>query len=213
MGRRNENVCLPVGDCPWNLHFSISYHWLTLRIPWQGSLRDQTEQVDEYVIPRGDWFESVSSPHYLAEIVTLSLSLCAHACFHFLSILWYCEVLKITPIVSIFMVLIAFLIIICRLYTLVFWLLVEEQISQSGYFLDLWYNSFPILHFSWFFFSFAIVHFDPYLNTSVLFSSHWQVANLAFAAAETHRWYLRKFDNYPINRFAIIPFLYWAFDT
>lgn len=83
---------------------------------------------------------------------SLSLSLCAHACCHFLSILWYCEVLKITPIVSIFMVLIAFLIIICRLYTLVFWLLVEEQISQSGYFLDLWYNSFPILHFSWFFF-------------------------------------------------------------
>lgn len=91
---------------------------------------------------------------------SLSLSLCVHACCHFLSILWYCEVLKVMPIVSIFMVLIviifmvliAFLIIICRLYTLVFWLLVEEQISQSGYFLDLWYNSFPILRFSWFFF-------------------------------------------------------------
>ncbi|XP_057974802.1 polyprenol reductase 2-like isoform X2 [Malania oleifera] len=34
------------------------------------------------------------------------------------------------------------------------------------------------------------------------------VANLAFAAAETHRWYLHKFDNYPRGRFAIIPFVY-----
>ncbi|KAG6653404.1 hypothetical protein CIPAW_05G074000 [Carya illinoinensis] len=34
-----------------------------------GSLRDHVEQVDEYVIPHGDWFEIVSSPHYLAEIV------------------------------------------------------------------------------------------------------------------------------------------------
>lgn len=35
-----------------------------------------------------------------------------------------------------------------------------------------------------------------------------QVVNLAFAAAETHRWYFRKFDNYPRNRFAIIPYVY-----
>ncbi|KAK6155408.1 hypothetical protein DH2020_009656 [Rehmannia glutinosa] len=34
------------------------------------------------------------------------------------------------------------------------------------------------------------------------------VTNLAFAAAETQRWYLRKFDNYPRNRCAIIPFVY-----
>ncbi|TXG64675.1 hypothetical protein EZV62_011669 [Acer yangbiense] len=34
------------------------------------------------------------------------------------------------------------------------------------------------------------------------------VANLAFAAADTHRWYLQKFDNYPSNRRAIIPFVY-----
>jgi len=33
-------------------------------------------KVDEYVIPHGDWFEIVSTPHYLAEIVrSLSLSL------------------------------------------------------------------------------------------------------------------------------------------
>ncbi|KAL5788741.1 hypothetical protein ACOSP7_005690 [Xanthoceras sorbifolium] len=34
------------------------------------------------------------------------------------------------------------------------------------------------------------------------------VANLAFAAADTHRWYLQKFDNYPSNRRAIVPFVY-----
>lgn len=34
------------------------------------------------------------------------------------------------------------------------------------------------------------------------------VANLVFAAAETHRWYRRKFDNYPGSRYAIIPFVY-----
>ncbi|KAH7517728.1 hypothetical protein FEM48_Zijuj09G0095100 [Ziziphus jujuba var. spinosa] len=34
-----------------------------------GSLRDHKEQTSEYVIPHGDWFQIVSSPHYLAEIV------------------------------------------------------------------------------------------------------------------------------------------------
>ncbi|XXG86105.1 hypothetical protein AAC387_Pa11g1065 [Persea americana] len=34
-----------------------------------GSLRERKEQVDEYTIPHGDWFEIVSCPHYLAEIV------------------------------------------------------------------------------------------------------------------------------------------------
>ncbi|KAM7263385.1 hypothetical protein ACFE04_001068 [Oxalis oulophora] len=34
-----------------------------------GSLREHKDQVDKYVVPRGDWFELVSSPHYLAEIV------------------------------------------------------------------------------------------------------------------------------------------------
>lgn len=35
-----------------------------------------------------------------------------------------------------------------------------------------------------------------------------QVANLVLAAAETHRWYRRKFENYPTNRVAVIPFVY-----
>ncbi|KAJ7967241.1 polyprenol reductase 2-like [Quillaja saponaria] len=34
------------------------------------------------------------------------------------------------------------------------------------------------------------------------------VANLVFAAAETHRWYIQKFEDYPRNRFAIIPFVF-----
>ncbi|XVF59742.1 hypothetical protein PTKIN_Ptkin07bG0300400 [Pterospermum kingtungense] len=34
------------------------------------------------------------------------------------------------------------------------------------------------------------------------------VANLTFAAAETHRWYLRKFEDYPRNRWAVLPFVY-----
>ncbi|KFK40072.1 hypothetical protein AALP_AA3G326600 [Arabis alpina] len=34
-----------------------------------GSLRESPSQAKEYVIPHGDWFRMVSSPHYLAEIV------------------------------------------------------------------------------------------------------------------------------------------------
>ncbi|OMO74423.1 hypothetical protein CCACVL1_16748 [Corchorus capsularis] len=89
------------------------------------SLRAHSEQVDDYVIPTGDWFELVSSPHYLAEIV-----------------------------------------------------LYAGLVIASGGDLTVW----------------------------LLFL--FVVANLGFAAAETHRWYLRKFENYPTNRFAIIPFVY-----
>lgn len=34
-----------------------------------GSLRQHKKQTDEYAVPHGDWFEVVSCPHYLAEIV------------------------------------------------------------------------------------------------------------------------------------------------
>ncbi|KAA8536038.1 hypothetical protein F0562_028516 [Nyssa sinensis] len=91
-----------------------------------GSLRENTVHADEYVIPRGDWFEYVSSPHYLAEIVIYGGFVVA-----------------------------------CGGADLTIWLL------------------------------FGFV-----------------VANLAFAAAETQKWYRLKFDNYPSNRFAIIPFVY-----
>ncbi|KAJ6937032.1 LOW QUALITY PROTEIN: polyprenol reductase 2-like [Populus alba x Populus x berolinensis] len=90
-----------------------------------GSLREHVGKVDEYVIPHGDWFEIVSSPHYLAEIVIYA--------------------------------------------GIVF--------GSGGADLTIW----------------------------LLFG--FVVSNLIFAAAETHRWYLQKFDNYPSNRVAIIPFL------
>ncbi|KAL0334625.1 UNVERIFIED_CONTAM: Polyprenol reductase 2 [Sesamum radiatum] len=92
----------------------------------QGSLRDNDEKVDDYAIPRGDWFEYVSSPHYLAEIVIYG-----------------------------------------------------GLVVASGF------SDITI----WLLFGFV-------------------VANLVFAAAETQRWYIRKFDNYPRNRYAVFPFVY-----
>ncbi|XP_059654056.1 polyprenol reductase 2-like [Cornus florida] len=91
-----------------------------------GSLRESTEQVDDYVIPHGDWFEYVSSPHYLAEIVIYA----------------------------------------------------GLVVASGGADITIW----------------------------LLFG--FVVANLVLAAAETQRWYLRKFDNYPSNRLTIIPFVY-----
>ncbi|ESW03737.1 hypothetical protein PHAVU_011G038300 [Phaseolus vulgaris] len=89
-----------------------------------GSLRHST-QAEEYVIPQGDWFEIVSSPHYLSEIVI-------YASF---------------------------------------------VVATGGSNLTIW----------------------------LLFA--FVVANLSFAAVETHKWYRQKFEDYPTSRFAIIPFL------
>ncbi|CAN7090251.1 hypothetical protein IGI04_033872 [Brassica rapa subsp. trilocularis] len=91
-----------------------------------GSLRESPSQVKEYIIPHGDWFEIVSSPHYLAEIVL------------------YAGLL----------------------------------IASGGTDVTIW----------------------------LLFG--FVVGNLTLAAGETHRWYLRKFENYPANRNAIFPFVY-----
>ena len=46
---------------------------LEMMISCQGELREGKEKANDAVIPRGDWFELVSSPHYLAEMVILSL--------------------------------------------------------------------------------------------------------------------------------------------
>ncbi|KAL9244965.1 hypothetical protein vseg_018677 [Gypsophila vaccaria] len=46
------------------------------------------------------------------------------------------------------------------------------------------------------------------LDVTVWLLFAFVVTNLTFAAAETHRWYHRKFDDYPSNRYAIIPFVY-----
>ncbi|GLJ16228.1 hypothetical protein SUGI_0272240 [Cryptomeria japonica] len=91
-----------------------------------GSLRTENqEESTDYFIPYGDWFEIVSCPHYLAEIVI------------------YAGVL----------------------------------IATGGLDLTVW----------------------------LLFG--FVVANLTFAAVETHKWYLHKFDNYPPSRWSIIPFV------
>ncbi|KAF7802224.1 polyprenol reductase 2-like isoform X1 [Senna tora] len=90
-----------------------------------GSLREHSKQVDEYVIPHGDWFQLVSSPHYLAEIVIYG----------------------------------------------------GFVVASGGANITIW----------------------------LLFV--FVVVNLAFAAVETHRWYLHKFEDYPTTRFAIIPYI------
>lgn len=91
-----------------------------------GSTRKRKDQTDEYVVPHGDWFDMVSSPHYLAEMVI------------------YAGLL----------------------------------IASGGTNLTIWL----LLVFV--------------------------VANLAFAAAETQRWYRKKFEDYPQNRRVLLPFIY-----
>lgn len=69
----------------------------------QGSLRERKEQVDEYTIPHGDWFEIVSCPHYLAEIVMLILPLTEYRDsgnrndIHLRKMFWVLWYLKRTP--------------------------------------------------------------------------------------------------------------------
>ncbi|KAL4569745.1 hypothetical protein LXL04_025387 [Taraxacum kok-saghyz] len=64
-----------------------------------GSLRDKTEKRDDYVIPYGDWFEYVSSPHYIAEIVFFGENRALHL-FFFQTNLRYLK-LSISPVVFI----------------------------------------------------------------------------------------------------------------
>lgn len=91
-----------------------------------GSIRERKDQTDEYEIPHGDWFDLVSSPHYLAEMVIYA----------------------------------------------------GLVIASGGTDLTIWL----LLVFV--------------------------VANLAFAAAETQRWYRKKFEDYPQNRRILLPFIY-----
>ncbi|KAJ4824498.1 hypothetical protein Tsubulata_019393 [Turnera subulata] len=91
-----------------------------------GSLREHKEQTDKYVIPHGDWFGIVSSPHYLAEMVI------------------YAGVL----------------------------------VASGGTEFTIW--------------------------LLLLFVA----TNLSIAAVDTHMWYLEKFEDYPPNRRAIIPYIF-----
>ncbi|KAL0534854.1 hypothetical protein IC582_029151 [Cucumis melo] len=117
-----------LGWCQWIGAALFFWGWIHQHRCHQilGSLRVRREQSEEYRIPHGDWFEVVSSPHYLAEIVIYG----------------------------------------------------GLVVASGGKDLTIW----------------------------LLFG--FVVVNLAFVAAETHRWYFRKFDNYPRNRFAIIPYIY-----
>uniref|UniRef100_A0A7C9A574 3-oxo-5-alpha-steroid 4-dehydrogenase C-terminal domain-containing protein n=2 Tax=Opuntia streptacantha TaxID=393608 RepID=A0A7C9A574_OPUST len=126
----SEYLCplLKLGWCQWVGAAIFFWGWLRQRRSHAilGSLRDGKEEANDYAVPHGDWFEIVSSPHYLAEIVI------------------YAGIL----------------------------------IASGGMDLTVW----------------------------LLFG--FVVANLLFAAAETHRWYKRKFDSYPGERYAIIPFVF-----
>ncbi|CAI0392903.1 unnamed protein product [Linum tenue] len=120
---------LKLGWCQWTGAALFAWGWVhQLRChKILGSLRRRDrEQREEYAIPRGDWFELVSSPHYTAEMLIYAGLLIASGATDY-----------------------------------IMWLL-------------------------------------------LLFV----VANLGFAAAETQRWYLHKFEAYPRNRRAFLPFVY-----
>ncbi|XP_022752159.1 polyprenol reductase 2-like isoform X1 [Durio zibethinus] len=117
-----------LGWCQWAGAAIFAWGWLHQYCCHAilGSLREHRDQTAEYAIPHGDWFEIVSSPHYLAEMIIYAGLLVASGGADF-----------------------------------TIWLLMV-----------------------------------------------FVVANLAFAAAETHRWYLKKFEDYPLNRWAILPYVY-----
>ncbi|XP_021301225.1 polyprenol reductase 2-like [Herrania umbratica] len=117
-----------LGWCQWAGAAIFAWGWLHQYFCHAilGSLRGHRDQTVEYVIPHGDWFNIVSSPHYLAEMI----------------------------------------------------IYVGLLVASGG-------TDFTI----WLLLGFV-------------------VANLAFAAAETHRWYLHKFEDYPPDRWAVLPFVY-----
>ncbi|KAG8655746.1 polyprenol reductase 2 isoform X2 [Manihot esculenta] len=65
------NPLMKLGWCQWFGAAIFFFGWIhQLRChAILGSLRKHGRRNDEYVIPCGDWFDIVSSPHYLAEIV------------------------------------------------------------------------------------------------------------------------------------------------
>lgn len=67
--------------CIFSYYFG--FHCLCLLL-WQGSLREHKDS-DEYAIPCGDWFNRVSCPHYLAELVSASIFLSYLVCYTYYS--------------------------------------------------------------------------------------------------------------------------------
>ncbi|RZC49530.1 hypothetical protein C5167_017964 [Papaver somniferum] len=83
---RDKTLVRPISEIDWSVYVQpftalVWVQWIGAAIfiwGWIhqrrchavfGSLREKKEQDDKYVIPYGDWFRFVSSPHYLAEIV------------------------------------------------------------------------------------------------------------------------------------------------
>ncbi|XVF15877.1 hypothetical protein REPUB_Repub09cG0194100 [Reevesia pubescens] len=66
-----------LGWCQWVGAAIFAWGWLHQYCCHAilGSLREHRDRTVEYVIPYGDWFDIVSSPHYLAEMVILFHSL------------------------------------------------------------------------------------------------------------------------------------------
>ncbi|XVF18000.1 hypothetical protein REPUB_Repub10bG0173800 [Reevesia pubescens] len=60
-----------LGWCQWTGAVIFAWGWLHQYYCHAilGSLREHRDGTAEYVIPHGDWFEIVSSPHYLAEMI------------------------------------------------------------------------------------------------------------------------------------------------
>uniref|UniRef100_A0A7N0VFA9 3-oxo-5-alpha-steroid 4-dehydrogenase C-terminal domain-containing protein n=1 Tax=Kalanchoe fedtschenkoi TaxID=63787 RepID=A0A7N0VFA9_KALFE len=117
-----------LGWCEWAGAAIFLWGWIHQRNCHAilGSLRQRKRDRDKHVTPTGDWFNYVSSPHYLAEMVIYA----------------------------------------------------GLVIASGGTDLTIWL-------------AFAFT-----------------VANLCFAAGETHRWYLDKFEDYPRDRKAVIPLVY-----
>ena len=108
-----------------------------------------------YILPHGCWFEYVSCPHYLAEILV------------YLSIV----------------------------------LIVRNRSGiVSGPLSDMLVWESPITELVKIFK--VVEQFKP---ESLLV---WIIVNLCISARSSHRWYLKRFKDYPQNRSAIIPFLF-----
>ncbi|GKC17123.1 polyprenol reductase 2-like protein, partial [Tanacetum coccineum] len=173
-----------------------------------GSLREKTEKLEEYVIPYGDWFEYVSSPHYSAEIVIYGgllvasggadLSLWLLFAFVVANLVFAAtETQRCFVLVSVIagyysnseLVMHALLYTDCKL-----WNKISERLVH-------------IVDLEVMYVGLLVACGGADLSLWLLFTV--VVANLGFAATITHRWYRHKFDDYyPRNRWAILPFAY-----
>ncbi|PPD81996.1 hypothetical protein GOBAR_DD21079 [Gossypium barbadense] len=175
-----------LGWCQWTGAVIFAWGWFhQLRChAILGSLRERGDRTNKYVIPYGDWFEVVSSPHYLSEMVIL-----------FNALILYAGLLVASGGTD---------------FTI--WLLLGFVFFENRHdylpatFLTGTANA-PIKSLKASMCTCKNVKASSARMKVFGYFSHI-VANLVLAAAESHRWYLRKFENYPRNRQAILPFVY-----